>query len=51
MFTHLPEGQPTTSHAFDPDAYDEALRAQAHAWEDGHRADDRSGTDETVVRN
>ena len=48
---HPPGAQPTASHAFHPDAYDGALRAQAHAWEDGHRADDRSVTDETVVHN
>jgi hypothetical protein len=47
VFMHPPEGQPTAAHTFDPDAYDEALRAQAHAWEDGHRDDDRGVTGET----
>ena len=48
---HLPEGQPTAIDAFDPDAYDQAVQAQAHAWEDGHRDDDRSVPGETPLNN
>jgi hypothetical protein len=44
---HPPEGQTTATHAFDPDAYDQTLREQAHAWEDRDRDDHRSVADET----
>jgi hypothetical protein len=41
---HPRGGRPTATPAFDPDAYDEALGEQAHAWEDRHRNDDRGVT-------
>jgi hypothetical protein len=44
---HPRGGRPTATHAFDPDAYDEVLGEQAHAWEDCHRNDDRGVTGET----
>jgi hypothetical protein len=46
---HPRGGRPTATHAFDPDAYDEALGEQAHAWEDGHRNDDRRNDDRGVT--
>ena len=44
---HPHGGQTTATHAFDPDAYDQVLREQAHAWEDRDRDDDRSVADAT----
>ena len=46
---HPHGGQTTATYAFDPDAYGEALREQAHAWEESTRDDYRSvtgGTDQ-----
>jgi len=47
VFIYPPGGQTTATTAFDPDAYDEALREQAHAWEDRTRDDDPTVTGET----
>ena len=42
---HPRGGRPTATHAFDPDADDEVLGEQAHAWGDCHRNDDRRNDD------
>jgi hypothetical protein len=43
---HPHEGQTTATHPVDPAAYEEALRAQAHAWEDRDHNDEPTVTGE-----